>query len=104
MALQSGTVTVNSQGSATGSGLAIAIFNGVLAAVPENARKQIASSMGPFCEALATAIVTHFTENAEINLTIATTDSGLQRIPYPPTVGTPTDGPASDVTLSGSIL
>jgi hypothetical protein len=51
-------------------------------------------------DALASAIVSHITGNAEVTATIETTDSGLQTST---TVGSPTNGPASDKTIAGTV-
>jgi len=103
MALNAGSVEVDSEGEASGTGLALAIFNGALSAVAEAQRKQVAAGMAPFCNGIAAAIVDHIRDNAEVSVTITTADSGLQTVPDPATPGSPTAGPLSDKTFTGSL-
>jgi hypothetical protein len=49
---------------------------------------------------MAAAIVDHFKENAEVTITISTSDNGLQRTPDPNDPATPTTAPAAPVQLS----
>lgn len=62
-----------------------------------------------FTVALADAVISHFTANAQVTVntnvtttTPVTTETSLQRIPASVLVGTPTDGPASTVNLAGT--
>lgn len=103
MALNAGEVEVDEDGEATGSGLALAIFNGALSAVATDQRKQVAAGMAPFCNGVAAAIVDHIRDNAEVTVTITTADAGLQRLPTPATAGAATIGPASDKTFTGTL-
>jgi hypothetical protein len=80
-----------------GTGLAGALMTQIELKFPipnEIARK----TAWDMADAFATAIVTHIKENADV--IIKTTDSGLQRSTL---VGTPTNGPTADVTLSGAV-
>ena len=99
MALSAGSVTIDGSGEATGSGLSIGIYNAFMGAVSldADAKKKIADTMGPVCEALASAIIDHVTANAEVTVQVGASDSGLQRST---TVGTATDAPVGTVTLA----
>lgn len=57
MALYAGSVTVDSEGAATGDGLAFDIFDKILDGVDSDDKAAIASSMVTFCEGSAEAIV-----------------------------------------------
>lgn len=103
MALSAGTVEVDEEGNVTGSGLALAMFNGGLEALEEDAREAVAEAMAPFCQGMAEAIVTHITENAEVTVSIQVTDSGLQRAPNPNNADADTQGPSGVKTLVGTI-
>lgn len=98
MALLAGTVTVDANGNATGDGMALAIFNGALTGVAAAERQKVAAAMAPFCNGVAAAIVDHIVQNAEVQVTITTADSGLQRVG-----GTPTEAPAADKVLAGVV-
>lgn len=103
MALTIGEVTVDEDGDATGSGLAFAIFEGVLQAAGEDEKKAVAASMKPFCEGLAEAIIDHFKNNGEIKVVVTTADGALQRTPDPNNPNTDTQGPSADRTVTGTI-
>lgn len=103
MALNAGEVEVDDEGEASGTGLAMAIFNGTLSAIDEDKRKQVAAAMAPFCNGLAAAIVDHIRDNAEVEVTITTSDAGLQTVPNPATPGAPTDAPATNKTFTGTL-
>ncbi len=103
MALSAGTVSVDEEGNVSGSGLALAIFNGGLGALDEDKREAVAEAMAPFCQGVAEAIVTHITENAEVTVSIQVTDTGLQRTPNPNNPDTDTQGPSGVKTLVGTI-
>jgi hypothetical protein len=104
MALDAGTVDVDDDGNATGSGLALDIFNGAMSGLGGEVKAAIGNGMKGFCEGIATAIVDHLKNNAEITITVQPTDSGLQSLPSVLTPGSPTDGPASPKTFTGSIV
>lgn len=103
MALAAGTISVDGAGNATGTGLAIDIFNQALSAVPSDRKAQIAAAMAPFCVGLASAIVGHITAHAVVQVTIRTTDAGLQRLPATFVASADTLGPAADKTFTGSL-
>ena len=103
MALVKGTITINSAGVATGTGMALRIYNGVMSALDADALAAVGSSMKQFCEGLAGAIVDEITENAEVTVTVQTTDSGLQRMSDPVLADADTQGPSNDVELFGTI-
>ncbi len=50
--------------------------------------------------AIAQGVVSHIAANAEVDVTIGTGDSGLQTTT---TDGNPTDGPAADKSVSGTV-
>jgi hypothetical protein len=52
-------------------------------------------------EALAAAIIDYILANADITVTVRTTDAGLQRTPNPNNPNTATQGPAADVEITG---
>lgn len=101
MALSAGTVTVADDGTASGGGLARAIYDAQIAAfssyfpsAPIGQKRGFAS----FCNATASAIVSYLTANAAITVTVHTTDSGLQQVAL-----VDTSGPATNKTLSGTL-
>lgn len=104
MALDAGSLTVDDDGNVTGSGLSLAIFNGACSALDDDIKATIAEGMAPFCEGLATAIVDHIRDNAEVTVTIQTTDTGLQRLPAILTPGSDTDGPTLAKALTGTLV
>lgn len=57
-------------------------------------------SLFPFCDKLGEAIVGYVVTNAEVAVSVKTTDTGLQTST---TVGTATGGPAADKTITGTI-
>jgi hypothetical protein len=103
MALEIGSVIVAADGSVTGSGLSLAIFNGALSGVGETDRAKVAEGMAPFCNGIAAAIINHFVANAEVEVTITPTDGGLQTLPAVSTPGTPTDPPVENKVFTGSL-
>ena len=103
MSLDAGSIEVDENGEATGSGLALAMFNGALSSLSADVRAQIAESCVPFFEGMATAIVEHIVANAEVTVTIATGASGLQRTPNPNLADTDTQGPSVSKTLPGTV-
>jgi hypothetical protein len=98
MALLAGSISVDAEGVATGNGMALAIFNGAMSGASEAQKKQVAAAMAPFCNGVAAAIVEHIVANAEVQVTITTADAALQRVG-----GTPTEAPAEDKILSGTL-
>jgi hypothetical protein len=103
MALNAGSISVDGFGNATGTGLAIDMFNDALASLTSDTRKQIAAQIAPFFNGLATAIVSHIVANAAVTVTIHTTDSGLQRLTATFVPNADTQGPSADKTLSGTV-
>jgi hypothetical protein len=99
MALNAGDETV-----AAGT-LAKAIYDNILAASDAGEFDEEAdpaetaeAAQKRFAAAIAQAIVTHFTNNAEIEVTISTGTGGLQRV-----TGTDTDPPSTTKTLPGTL-
>lgn len=103
MALDAGSIEVDDDGVATGSGLALAIFNGAVGGLDAETQALIAAGMKSFCEGIATAIVDHIRDNAEVTITIQTSDSGLQRTPNPVLPDVDTQGPSIAKTLTGTV-
>ncbi len=104
MALSAGSIEADDDGEVSGTGLALAIYNGALSGITEEQRRKVAQAMAPFCNGLAAAIVEHIVANAEVTVTVTSLDSGLQRVPDPATPGSPTAGPATDKTFSGTLI
>lgn len=100
MSLNPGSVTIAADGSITGTGLALAICDAILADASPVGRRNSAALVGPFSERLAAAIITHITEHGVVTVTVRTTDAGLQR---DPSDETPTLAPAENKTLPGSL-
>lgn len=103
MALEAGSISVDEFGNVTGSGLALELFNGGLDAIEEDERAAVAATMAPFCEGMATAIVDHIKNNAEVTITITTSDGALQRTPDPNDPNSDTQAPSTEKTLTGTI-
>jgi len=106
MALSAGSVTVSDEGTASGSGLALAFYQGFMTGVPVPANDPMmlpaARACAQQCEAMATAIIDHITTNAEISLSGVTahvTTESLGEVE-----STPIDPPAApvDIPLSGT--
>ena len=114
MALTIGSITDDSSGDATGSGLSFSILEGFLASpaledmlneLGAGTRKQgIVQGLADMATAIATGVVNEFTSNGEVTTRVSTSDA-IQRIPNPVVAGAPTDPPASTQTLTikGSI-
>jgi hypothetical protein len=103
MALVKGTITVDEDGVATGTGLALRIYNGIMGGVGADEKAAVGASMKDFCEGLAEAIVDEIRANAEVTVTITTSDAGLQRLPASLVENEPTKAPAASKTLTGTI-
>lgn len=107
MALTAGTVSIANDGTVTGTGLAKAIgdaFRGMVAAVPGSGSQSFGAISSPGTVALingiAAALVNYITANAEVTVTIHTTDAGLQTSSGS---GSPTTGPAADKVIIGTV-
>lgn len=107
MALAAGSCAVASDGTVSGTGLAKAIADAHTAAfaavsMPPDVIAKLMSSgyTAAFSNSLAAAIVNHITANAAVTVTIHTTDTGLQTSTA---VASPTGGPASNKTITGTV-
>ena len=107
MALSAGTVTVDEDLVATGSGLALVLYNariGTLQDVAEDMDESDAQAMlQAFADQMvaeAEGLVEHVTDNAEVTVTVSATDAGLQRTPSPNDPSTATVAPAGPVELA----
>jgi hypothetical protein len=110
MALEVGSVTVDPEdASATGTGLAFAIYDAMngqfteIEGLPLVKKLSSREGMANFATALAAGLVPYLTANSEIEVTVHTTDAGLQRTPNPNNPDTDTQGPATDKTLAGTL-
>lgn len=56
------------------------------------------------CWAVAQAVVDEIQGNAEVEVTVFTSNSGLQRTPNPNNPNTDTQGPSVNKTLAGAVL
>lgn len=114
MSLLIGTVTVNPDGSHSGTGLAGLLMDRLVAADTTGAFKSTnpwanvaadKKQLAVFVTALADAIVTHILTavvNCSVTIPSGASGDGLQQTPNPNNPGVPTKGPASPVTLTGS--
>lgn len=112
MALSAGTVTIDDAGEASGSGMARALYDSRIAApltvaflaeVPAERQAAFKTGLAEDCNAIATGIVGYLTANAEVEVTIGTGDSGLQRMSNPVVADADTQGPSVAKTLAGTI-
>ncbi len=101
MALEAGMCTIAADNAVTGTGLAKAMAEALMAAPPPGAGSR--QMLEQWTNLLAAAIVDHLVSNAQISVVVAPTDAGLQRTPSPNNPNTPTVGPASPVVLSGEL-
>ena len=102
MPLTPGTCAIAENGTVTGTGLAKAMADALMAS-SSAAGKGANAGLQAWTNALAVAIVDHLVANAAITVTVAPTDAGLQRTPNPNDPATPTLGPTSDVVLNGAL-
>lgn len=111
MALAIGSVTVDSEGGYTGSGLTKRMLDEVMATPDLSAtmstegmtgsqKAQLVQGMAYFCGAMAKAIVDEIQANAEVTVTVSSSDAGLQRLPATLTEDTPCKAPSGNVVLS----
>jgi hypothetical protein len=110
MAMTIGTVSVDSEGGYTGSGLTKRMLDEVMATpglasalgtdgMSDAQKAELVQGMADFCEALSTAIIEEIQTNAEVTVTVGTGDAGIQRMPATLTEDTPTKAPGSPVVL-----
>lgn len=110
MAMTIGSVTVDANGTATGSGMALDLYNAViplsaaaLASAPQQTKATFRQSTADFCAALAAGIVNHIHANAVVDLSavVATVGTGASvgRTPNPNNANTAIQGPSAAVTL-----
>lgn len=108
MALSIGSVTVNADGTHTGSGLTLTIYENFLlpdlgfGIYPALKSHMIAArqTAGTRAQQLATAIINHLIANGEVTVTVAPADAGLQKTPNPNNADTATQGPGAPVVLA----
>ncbi len=106
MALTIGSVTVNADGTHSGSGLTLAIFDGYVLPPANFSRCSLATkveaktTLAARAQQLATSIVNHLIANGEVTVTIAAADAGLQKTPNPNNADTATQGPGAPVVLA----
>lgn len=104
MAMVGGSVSVDNSGTATGSGLALAMYNAELGTMtsdpnwtsyPLAARVQTLKGIAARWTALAPALVSYLQSNATAHVT----SQSLGAVPSSTTHGTPIDAPASPVDV-----
>lgn len=106
MTMNAGSVSINlANGNASGAGLAKEIFDDYIAKVastiPEGAGGAVAKkNIADLCNSFASVTLAHIAAHAEVTVTVAATDAGLQRAPNPNTASADTQGPAGPKTLS----
>ena len=118
MSLDAGSCSIAGDGTVTGSGLAAALGNALVAMWNETVLLPTPPYTGALAPAplakahdalasqanhLASAIIGYLVANAEVTVTIAPADSGLQRTPNPNNPNTNTQGPATTKTLFGTL-
>lgn len=125
MGLTAGTVTVVEDGTRTGSGLSLAIYDSVIATpgmagfldnttidpetglpqVPASAKLSLKRGNAELSQAIASAVIAYFVSNTVLAGNAHVTSQSVGRIPDNPVAGTPIDAPAApvDVPLSGGI-
>jgi len=108
--LDPGSVSVDDAGSATGTGLAFALYTAMVTQVIDpfasqfdastivTAKKSLATS---FANPVSAGMLPYFTDNGDVR--IKSTDDKLQRLPTPPIAGADTDGPSADRVLVGAL-
>lgn len=109
MALSAGSVSISSSdATVNGTGLSLAIYNAFKQDLWDDRTKlTIEQSVGAknsvadLSNKLATAIISHFTANAEIS--VSTAAAGLQTLPATLTPGTPTAAPQQAQPLNGTL-
>ena len=101
MSLNAGVIVVDSGGNATGTGLAIDMFNNALGSLDAPTKARVAAAMAPFFQGLSAAIVNHLVANAVVDVVVRTTDGGLQLLPSSLVAGTPTSPPAGNKHITG---
>jgi hypothetical protein len=104
MALNAGSVSIASDGTASGTGLAREIYDDYLpkvAGVPAGAQGAAAKhQLADLCNSFASKTIAHIVANAEVTTTIAAGDAALQRTPNPNNANTDTQGPSGTKTLA----
>lgn len=102
MALEAGSCTINANGTVTGTGLSRAVAQEYVTRVEGLVLKRpaVRQAYEQLSEAIAAAVVSYLLANADISVTVKTTDSGLQR---DPASTDPTLGPSADKTLEGTL-
>jgi hypothetical protein len=102
MALEAGSCTINADGTVTGTGLAHAVATEYVTRVEGLVLKRpaVREAYEQLSEAIAAAVVGYLLANADISVTVKTTDGGLQR---DPASSDPTLAPSTDKTITGSL-
>lgn len=111
MAMSAGTVTIDANGdpNAGSSGtMARSIYDALVVTMdmgdfelPTGALQSARQRLADIANAVASGVVSHVTSNAEVTVTVSTSDSGLQLIPATPvSEDDPCKAPASSVELA----
>lgn len=114
MALAKGSITVDGNGDASGSGLSKRILDGFLgggalaalvADLTGSRKAEVVQGMADLAQAISDGVVDELVANGEVTITIDTSDAGLQRLPVSIVASEPTVAPSGDVELTnkGSI-
>ena len=104
MALQAGSVTVDGSGQASGSGWAKEFYDNYAPKVlPAGAPASAAQQVADLANSLAATLFPHFTDNAQVTVSVTPSDAGLQRLPEVLAADQPTKAPSTTKTLTGTL-
>jgi hypothetical protein len=78
MTIEIGEVVVDENGDATGSGLSFKIFEEIMGPVGTEASRAVATSVGPFCVGLATALIEYWQEEGDEKLNLDGSNSPMK--------------------------
>lgn len=108
MTIAKGSITINpSNGNHSGDGASFAIFEAYIAKIDlsavtgtalAKAKQQVADLVEAFAE-----VIPYITTNAQVKVTITSSDAGLQRLPASMVEDEPTKAPAGDVEIHGVV-
>jgi hypothetical protein len=105
MAMAAGNVTIDGTGNRSGTGAAVILYDSyitkfTIASGPTGvqAKRQIAD----LCTMIA-SLVSYIQGNAEVDVSITTSDSGLQRLPASLVENEPTKAPSGTKHLAGVV-
>lgn len=103
MAMTKGSVSVDGSGNVSGTGFAKELYDDFapkISGIPGGAAGASAKQrIADLCNSIA-KVIDHITAHAEVTVTVATGDAGLQRTPNPNNANTDTVGPSGNKTLA----